>query len=174
MRRNARVEIGSWISTTELDLLEAGHTGYERLPDPVVHQRTIFFTKRRFSWVVLDTLIGRGDHVIESLLQLAPDSRVRQLDQPPGRIANEVAWALDQLRRAHSFPASPKAGPGPTTLVERDRTKVAVVPIGIEAVAVAEGSFSPRYGQRTPAPKLNLSRSVAAGSTLGYAIVRWS
>jgi uncharacterized heparinase superfamily protein len=174
MRRDARVEVASWVSKPEHDLLEASHTGYERLAVPAVHRRTILFTKKRFSWVVLDTLLGHGDHSIESLVQLAPDCRVEHVDRPPGPVAANVAWALDELRQAHPAPPSVEIGPGATTLVELRGTRLAIMPLGYDTVAIEAGSFSPRYGQRVPAPTLSLSGSVVTGRTTGYAIVRWS
>jgi hypothetical protein len=66
-----RVEVTRWISAGDFDLFEGRHSGYTRLPDPVVHRRLVF----RFgsaSWLVRDCLEGRAAHEIESRWHFPP------------------------------------------------------------------------------------------------------
>ncbi len=60
----ARVEVLSWESTAERDLIVAEHWGYERLAEPVKHRRTITFYKPERWWLIEDEILGRGEHII--------------------------------------------------------------------------------------------------------------
>jgi uncharacterized heparinase superfamily protein len=58
----ARSRVWLWESTPERDRVIAEHSGYERLGQPVKHQRTITFYKPDRWWLVEDEIIGRGEH----------------------------------------------------------------------------------------------------------------
>jgi hypothetical protein len=166
MRPDARVE-AAWTSGPEADVLEASHTGFERLPEPVVHRRKVVLAKEPFAWLVLDTLVGLGEHLVESFVQLAPEGTAQRLVQVPPSVDATVALALrlyaDRDSRHHS-----EGG----VAYERPGVAVAVVPIEADRIDIGEGWFAPRYGQRVRAPRLTISRTLPAGATVGYAIVR--
>lgn len=64
---DAQCTVYHWESTTAYDLLDVGHNGYARLPDPVYHRRQIFFSKKDFLfWIIRDTLSGNAKHNIAS------------------------------------------------------------------------------------------------------------
>jgi Heparinase II/III-like protein/Heparinase II/III N-terminus len=60
-----------WVSGKTFDLFVGSHTGYCRLADPVVHRRSIFHLKSRFS-VVRDVAVGKGVHQLDLFWHLAP------------------------------------------------------------------------------------------------------
>lgn len=51
----------SWISTDRFDYFSGSHDGYTRLPDPVLHRRSILFIKGDY-WVIRDLAETRGEH----------------------------------------------------------------------------------------------------------------
>ena len=54
-----------WSSDADRDVLQASHTGYRRLPEPVDHTRRITADKRRLTWRIEDLVDGRGQHLVE-------------------------------------------------------------------------------------------------------------
>jgi hypothetical protein len=68
--RKAETTVLRWESTAHGAVLEAAHNGYERLPDPVNHRRTLALDKGVLS--VVDELAGRMSHAVEWRLHLAP------------------------------------------------------------------------------------------------------
>jgi hypothetical protein len=62
----AHVRVSSWASTPAHDRIVATHSGYERLAEPVKHQRTITFYKPDRWWLVADEITGRGEHELAS------------------------------------------------------------------------------------------------------------
>jgi len=58
------VHVEHWWSGKNFDLLVASHDGYLRLVPPVFHRRMVFFVKPHF-WLVIDTVQGRGQHLLE-------------------------------------------------------------------------------------------------------------
>jgi uncharacterized heparinase superfamily protein len=60
----AGVRVLFWESTPEHDRIVAEHSGYERLSEPVKHQRTITFYKPDRWWLVEDEIIGGGEHEV--------------------------------------------------------------------------------------------------------------
>jgi hypothetical protein len=53
-----------WISQGRFDFVAGAHTGYQRLPDPVVHNRSILFLKADY-WIVRDELNAGQKHGAE-------------------------------------------------------------------------------------------------------------
>ena len=72
MGLDASVKVIRWDVTDEYDLLDAEHNGYERLKNPVIHRRQIFFNKKEGYWIIRDTLTGRGEHQFDLYFHLAP------------------------------------------------------------------------------------------------------
>jgi len=62
----AGVRVSLWESTLEHDRIIAEHSGYQRLAEPVKHQRTITFYQPDRWWLVEDEIIGRGEHKVAS------------------------------------------------------------------------------------------------------------
>jgi hypothetical protein len=169
MRADARIGVSAWTSGPEADVLDASHTGFERLPQPVTHRRRIVLAKGPFAWLVLDTLSGEGEHLLESFVQLAPEGTARPLSARE----DAVEATARSILRAHG-PSDLQLRPEAAIAYERPEVAVVVVPIGVDRIEVEEGWFSPRYGQVVPAPRVAMSRTLRADTTVGYAIVRSS
>jgi hypothetical protein len=60
--RDAIPEVLKWETNNNLDIITAVHNGYTRLPEPVMHERTIIFDKINEKWVIKDTITGEGQH----------------------------------------------------------------------------------------------------------------
>ena len=65
-------EVGvlEWDSTDDTDTLDAEHTGYGRLDEPVTHRRRFELDKRANGLTVTDSFSGRGGHLLEWHLHL--------------------------------------------------------------------------------------------------------
>jgi hypothetical protein len=66
--RHARAHLDRWVSSPVLDLARASHNGYRAVG--VRHQRTVIYRKPD-TWILLDTLLGTGEHRIEQRFHLA-------------------------------------------------------------------------------------------------------
>ena len=99
--RRPRARLLRWTSTHAFDSATAEHRAYERLADPVVHRRTVYFTKPRYCLVV-DDLEGALEHRVSLRFQLAPMSAT--LD-PSGwiRAGRDATTGL----LIHAFASSP-------------------------------------------------------------------
>lgn len=51
----------SWITTDRFDYFSGSHDGYERLAEPVTHNRSILFVKNDY-WIIRDLAETTGDH----------------------------------------------------------------------------------------------------------------
>jgi hypothetical protein len=67
---NVRAE--EWIEGETFDLFVGSHDGYTRLPDPVVHRRSVFSRKGRF-WLIRDQALGTGDHQLDLYWHLSSE-----------------------------------------------------------------------------------------------------
>jgi hypothetical protein len=72
MGNEARPQVLTWESNREMDLLVAEHHGYQKLPQPVLHRRSIRFDKRRRFWLIEDELTGAGTHEFSFRFHFAP------------------------------------------------------------------------------------------------------
>jgi hypothetical protein len=117
----------AWINGRSFDLFVGRHDGYARLPNPVVHRRSVFSLKSRF-WVVRDLLFGTGSHQLDLFWHLAPE-----LSCSAGKTENFI---------------DPQGGKGLRVL--------AVGPSGCSRTVV-EGEWSPAYGRRQPCQTLHVS-----------------
>ena len=68
----AHPRVISWESDGETDVVVAEHAGYQRLPQPLTHRRTVQFDKRRRFWLVEDKLSGAGTHDLAFRFHFAP------------------------------------------------------------------------------------------------------
>jgi hypothetical protein len=65
LQENVRPTIDLWKSSETEDLLRAAHASYSRLPEPIVHNRSIRFNKIEGYWSVTDCFSGAGQHRFE-------------------------------------------------------------------------------------------------------------
>ncbi len=72
MHNDALPTVHAWQTTEEYDFFDAEHNGYQRLPQPVVHQRQIYFDKREVFWLIRDIFSGEGEHLLELYFHFTP------------------------------------------------------------------------------------------------------
>jgi hypothetical protein len=71
MGNEARPRVLGWESGPGKDVVIAEHGGYERLPQPVTHRRTVTFNKTDRLWLVADDITGQGEHQLAFRFHLA-------------------------------------------------------------------------------------------------------
>jgi len=71
------VKAEAWLNGETFDFFVGSHDGYRRLPDPVLHRRSVFHVKGGF-WIVRDVAGGRGSHRLESFWHFAPEIEVEE------------------------------------------------------------------------------------------------
>ena len=64
-------ELRRWETSRGMDVFQAEHYGYRRLNDPVAHRRKIIFRKPN-CWVLLDEILGTGEHECDLNFQFTP------------------------------------------------------------------------------------------------------
>jgi len=115
-----------WTGGETFDLFRGSHTGYCRLPDPVVHRRWVFGLKSRF-FFVRDLALGSGEHQLDLFWHLAPGFLLRS------STANAAfLWA----REDEGLSLLPVQGHG-------------------WSQEIVQGKVSPVYGKEEPAPVLH-------------------
>jgi hypothetical protein len=67
---HGEVRVLRWETNAARDLLEAEHTGYTRLSDPVVHRRRFVLDKSKNQVEITDIFSGEGEHTVEWYLHL--------------------------------------------------------------------------------------------------------
>jgi hypothetical protein len=132
-------KVDSWIAAPTFTLLEASHSGYERLPQPVRHRRVVFHIHDGF-WLVRDVAEGSGSHLLETSWHFAPD--------------------LDVSPQGKAFVAAPAR--------ERSADPDGVTHLTLLPVAnsqwkseVLSEYVSPAYGAKVSAPVLRCSARVS-------------
>ena len=126
-----RARLRRWVSTDTMDIADADHNGYRRLPDPVVHRRRVLFVKPRY-WVVVDDVVGAAVHRVELRFQFAP---VEVTLHP-------ALWARARGHRGQGLFIRPfTTVPLKVDVLEGERAPI-------------QGWVSSDYGQRQPAPAL--------------------
>jgi uncharacterized heparinase superfamily protein len=63
--RDAIPEVLKWESNANYDIVTAIQNGYTRLPEPVIHERTLIFDKTNEEWIIKDVISGTGYHTVE-------------------------------------------------------------------------------------------------------------
>ena len=111
-----------WESGVEKDVVTAEHGGYQRLPAPVTHRRTVTFHKRDRLWLIADDISGQGEHELAFRFHLSPG--IETTVRPDGSIE-----ACDKITSA----------------------RLLIVPRGITVQAELEERSSSRdYGAKQP------------------------
>ena len=68
MGSDANVKINNWDSNENYDFLDAEHTGYDRLDEPITHRRQIWFNKDDGYWIIRDIFLGNDDNNSQNLI----------------------------------------------------------------------------------------------------------
>jgi len=110
MGNEARPSVLSWETNDKHDRLIAEHHGYERLPDPVTHRRTVTLNKADKYWLIEDGFTGRGEHLFSSALHLAPGITVEQAGDETVRLIAAGSEASLLISR-HGPQSEPKVEP---------------------------------------------------------------
>lgn len=129
---DARPRVYDWRSTARYDLLDAGHSGYARLREPVLCRRQVYLNKEAGYWAVRDVLTGPGSHRLALRLHL-----------PEVKVSAERALV----------PASVRLQEGQAAL-----DVFFLAPEGA-CLSLEEGEVSPSYGVRQRAPVVCVSVS---------------
>jgi hypothetical protein len=122
---NARAE--RWTTGETFDLFVGAHTGYTRLSKPVIHRRSVFHLKSRFS-LVRDLAAGQGVHQLDLFWHLSPRCVERE------RVGSVAIWVVGQQALAL---VAPEGHPW--------------------SQEIDWGWFSPAYGVKEPSPVLKFS-----------------
>ena len=130
---NVRAEC--WLNGQTFDFFVGSHDGYCRLPDPVLHRRSVFHVKGGF-WFVRDVAEGQGSHLLESFWHFAPELEVRE---ERGMILAGSPDTEESTGRA-----------GLALLIDRNSAWT---------TAIAEGFASRAYGAKQVAPVVRASAS---------------
>ena len=128
----ARPRTLSWITSAGFDYVDAEHDGYSRYKDPVTHRRAVFFVKPDY-WIIVDRLVGRGEHSVELLFHT-----------PRGEHETEEST---KILRMEDFAIIPAIRDG----IDMDLHEHSEEPI--------QGWFSPYYGSKEPSSTLVYSFS---------------
>ncbi|MCD4828950.1 MAG: heparinase II/III family protein [Candidatus Cloacimonetes bacterium] len=70
-----------WNSTPTRDEFEGEHDGFTRLPDPVVHRRSIVLDKKPFCMNLCDSFTGSQEHRVCLHFHFAPEVSVEEVDE---------------------------------------------------------------------------------------------
>lgn len=119
------VQTERWLAGDTFDLFIGSHDGYGRLPDPVLHRRTVFHAKGGV-WVIRDVLTGKQVHSLQSFWHFPPQVIVEKAE---GQIATRWASSEGTSRGALLSIASPEWKP-----------------------EILPGLVSPAYGVKETAP----------------------
>ena len=67
-----QIEKIKWIENDNRIIWGGQHTGYERLPDPVIHRREVEYVKRQHIFKISDTIFCDGPHDVQMFYHLHP------------------------------------------------------------------------------------------------------
>ena len=74
-KRKARTWVRQNINLPEFEYVDGEHDGYASLPNDVAHRRRLIHIRPDY-WIVLDDLIGRGEHDFEFLYHFASNAEL--------------------------------------------------------------------------------------------------
>lgn len=90
---HARVQCHEWESKSEEDYFIGSHDGYQRLADPVRHERGMLYRKRARRLEIIDLIACRSAHTAERFWHFAEDVAVGL--EPGGAIwAAKAGWQI--------------------------------------------------------------------------------
>ena len=118
------VSLEKWVAGSIFTFFSGSHTGYRRLPDPVLHRRMIFYLREHSHgayWLVRDIAEGAGVHELEISWHFGADVNVAVAQS-----ALTVHTALGQGGKLVLLGANPRKW----------------------KLAVSEGFVSPAYGEK--------------------------
>ena len=79
MRKLPAICRGNNLNETKENILwSAGHDGYLRLKDPVLHKREVTYLKKENQIIIRDQLACKRDHKVECFFQLHPDCSINE------------------------------------------------------------------------------------------------
>lgn len=117
IRPDADVRVNRWESNNLYDLVEAEHTAYTRLPEPLMVLRLIYFDKVNRFWVFRDSFNGTGDYDFQNNLILgdviaetAQDNRITLLSGNDDRTLEIINFSSDWSFETVSHEISPQYG----------------------------------------------------------------
>jgi Heparinase II/III-like protein/Heparinase II/III N-terminus len=115
----------SWWTGSVVDRFVGTHAGFQRLPDPAVHRRSVYFVRGEY-WVVLDTILAAGTHESTAHFHAALGSRVTS-------VTARSAW-IDAC-------------------CDNDRRRLFFAVVGdVDSLEWGEDWVSPSYGRRARGP----------------------
>jgi hypothetical protein len=125
----ARTKLIAWHTHAAFDYFEGAHDGYERLPQPVSHTRSLLFLKDRY-WIMRDHLSAQGAHQYDLRFHFSADASPFADDE--GRTgAVRERWS--------------------------EKSGLEIFAFGDGVWTAGEGWVSSCYGERTPAPVYSFS-----------------
>jgi len=71
MTNNSKVSVNSFYENEKSIFISATHSSYEKLKNPVYHERSIEYFQDQDEWEIKDNLIGEGAHKFEILFNFA-------------------------------------------------------------------------------------------------------
>lgn len=93
----AKSRLIEWDSNQIFDHVVAEHDGYERLRDPVIHRRDLFFDKNENRFKMEDFLVTQGSHEIEWFFHFSFRCKVERIDDNSWIITNHGSRVLLNL-----------------------------------------------------------------------------
>lgn len=154
MQSDAMINVNVWEITREYDFFDAKHSGYERLSEPVTHQRQILFDKKNGYWVVKDILTGKGKHAFDLYFHFAP-MKVGLL-----AVNRDV---LSRIREIQNQLIDGEMTIDGSLVVETrnpDETNLLIIPLNTQSLSVdiLDGWVSSSYGTKEKASIVKYSK----------------
>ena len=86
--RKAQAKLLRWESNDKHDTVEGEHNGYIRLKDPVIHQRKIFFNKKKDLFKIIDRIQSKEMHLIEQFFHFSEECSIEQIGPTKWQVKN--------------------------------------------------------------------------------------
>jgi hypothetical protein len=95
-----------WRNGQTFDFFAGSHDGYSRLPDPVMHRRSVFHVRGGL-WFIHDVIEGQSTHLLEIFWHFAPELEVKEqrglfLIAPSATLKSEPRASLALLLDSNS------------------------------------------------------------------------